>query len=235
MRQAPGTATSSGPAGSRRRRAADGQRAGGLAGAADQGRPALGPRAGHGRWGAASFPVLRLIEGAGPQQRGDQAHQLARGQDHRALVGVLGRLGQLSGLEVPVLGAVQAHTVGRLDQVVAQIGIAGLGEGRVLGLEGARLVRVPDQTGVLGQRRIVGKAPDVAALGDQAGRPDRPQAGDRTDGALGGEENRPSPVYSGAVSYTGSGIVCCGESRVRRSPGGPTDALACRGGRATHC
>src|SRR3989337_1208030 len=79
----------------------------------------------------------RLVDRSCPQQCVDQAYQLARGQDQRTLVGMLGRLDELHLIVLPVLSAVLPHTVGRLDPVVSQVGIAGFGHSGIFGLEGA--------------------------------------------------------------------------------------------------
>ena len=70
---------------------------------------------------------------------------------------VLGRLSVLGGVVIGVLGAVSSHTVGRLDQVVAQIAVAALAERGIFGLElagfvGYRLDGSPASIRALGQR-----------------------------------------------------------------------------------
>ena len=63
-----------------------------------------------------------------------------------------------------------SYTVGRLDQVVAQIAVAALAERGIFGLELAGFVGRPGQAGKLGDGVIVGEAADIAQFGDQSRR-----------------------------------------------------------------
>jgi len=54
----------------------------------------------------------------------------------------------------PIFRAVLPHIVRRLNQIIAQIGIATLTHPRVFGLERARLVFRPGQAGVLGDMAL---------------------------------------------------------------------------------
>ena len=84
--------------------------------------------------------ALRLVDPAAPQHGVDQPHQLASREHQRPAMMVPGRLGELLGVVGTELRAVVPHRVGRLDEVVAQVFVAGLGERSVVALELAGLV-----------------------------------------------------------------------------------------------
>src|SRR5215211_580400 len=118
----------------------------------------------------------RQVALAIPQQHIDKPHQLAGRQNERALVRVLGGLGIFGGIVVGVFRAVDAHTVGRLDQIVAQIAVATFAQRRIFGLEVARLFGLPGQASKLRDGRLVVEAADVAQFGNQPGSPDRAES-----------------------------------------------------------
>src|SRR5437867_9475391 len=68
----------------------------------------------------------RPVLGVGAQQGIDEPHELAGGQDQRPLVAVDRGLAHLVLVVGGVLRTVHPDTVGRLHQVVAQIGVARL-------------------------------------------------------------------------------------------------------------
>ena len=104
----------------------------------------------------------RLVERLRAQQSIDQADQLTSGQDQGPLMRVPRGLGVLDGIVVGVLGAVSSYTVGRLDQVVAQIAVAALAERGLFSLELAGFVGRPGQAGKLSDGVIVGEPADLA-------------------------------------------------------------------------
>ncbi len=131
-----------------------------------------------------STVLERLVASVGTQQHPrvgtrDQSHELAVRQDQGPFVRVFGGLCQLGLVVGAVFRTVHPHTVGRLHQVVAQIGVAGLGHAGVFRLEVAGLMDVPDQAGILGVGAVVGEALDIADFGDEASSPDRSQPWDR--------------------------------------------------------
>jgi hypothetical protein len=109
------------------------------------------------------------------EQRIDQSHQLA-GEHGGPFVGRLRRLPVLPLVELAVGLVAHPQRVGRLTQVVAQVRVAGLGERPIGGVERPPPAPRPPEAGVLGQGGVVGKARDLAELGDQLGGLDGPDS-----------------------------------------------------------
>ncbi len=123
--------------------------------------------------------IIKLTSG---QQPVDHAGQLACGQHQRPLVGVVGSaaiFADVKGFEFRV-----AHTnpVGRLDQVIPQVGITRPRQRSIIRVERARLMSTPRQTRIFGDR-IVGREPAYGPnFGHDARSKYRTDAVDRSDG-----------------------------------------------------
>ena len=84
--------------------------------------------------------------------------------------------------EVVVLGVASSHRVGGFQQVVAEISVAGFNHLRMLCLKVAGLVPAPDKACVFGNRGLGVEAMDIPNFGDDTGRVDLPNAGNRGQG-----------------------------------------------------
>ena len=75
-----------------------------------------------------------------------------------------------------------AHEIRPLDQIVAQIDIAGFREARFFRHKSTRRMLAPDQANKLGELRVIGKAVDIRNLGDNARGDDGTQTWDGEQG-----------------------------------------------------
>ena len=82
----------------------------------------------------------------------------------------------------PELGVASSHGVGGFQQVVAEIAVAGFNHLRMLRFKVAGLVPVPDKACIFGNRGLGVEAMDIPDFGDDTGRVDLPNAGNRGQG-----------------------------------------------------
>src|SRR5215210_2303144 len=127
---------------------------------------------------ARSASARRLVDPPAPQHGVDEPHQLSGRKHERPAMLVARRLAELLLVVGTELLRREPHRVCRLDHVVAQIDVAGLGERAILPLELPGLVAPPGEAAKLSQRLLALEAPYVADLGDDAGAKDRAEAGD---------------------------------------------------------
>ena len=78
----------------------------------------------------------------------------------------------------PKLGVASSHGVGGLQQVVAEIAVAGFDHFGMLGFKVTGLVPVPDKTGKFGNRGLRVKTMDIADFSDDTSGVDLANAGD---------------------------------------------------------
>src|SRR5215213_5572143 len=134
----------------------------------------------------------RPVNPSAPHHGGDEPHQLPGREYECAAMLVARRLAELLLVVGTELRATHPHRVGGLHHVVAQVGVAGLGERPLLPLELSGLMPPPGEAAELGQRLLALETPYVSDLGDYACAENRTEAGDsrerlgRCCGKLGG-------------------------------------------------
>jgi len=91
----------------------------------------------------------------------------------------------LVGIELLVGGDVVAYPVGGLDEIVPQVGVAGLTEAAVFGGDRTGLGAGPPQASLAGYGGFGREAVWGAQFGEEAGGEDGAQSGDGAEGSVG--------------------------------------------------